>query len=183
MVEWTAVRWVASHRVGGKKQRLDPTTTAKLVPTGKSLSEDANSGHGHMAWECRRPMALLPGHRARCRCPSGAFSHPPASRGLFPHLLGRGMGQLPHGHPSETLALATEPRTYFFAIIWAHHTPWAFAPRTQHPSMPPPSLSTGAVTHSRPLSGTPSLITSATLHTHFTSPSHLRNTPPCGTHM
>ena len=29
------MRWVASHRVGGKKQSLDLTTTSKLVPSGK----------------------------------------------------------------------------------------------------------------------------------------------------
>jgi len=29
--------WVASHSGGGEKQSLDPTTTSKLVPSGKFL--------------------------------------------------------------------------------------------------------------------------------------------------
>jgi len=53
---------------------VGPDPNRQEVPAGKFSPEDANGGHGHRAWECRRPLALLLGHLARRHCPSGALS-------------------------------------------------------------------------------------------------------------
>jgi len=138
-VEWKAVRWVASHSVGGMKWRLDPTTTAKLVPTGKFPLGFANSGHEQQAWECRRPMALLLGRRACRHCPNRVFRLAHSFLEPSPHLLGCGTGRPYRGQPLQTHRhlLAKVRISWDFSC---YLTPCGHTPRTNHPLSPFPSF-------------------------------------------
>jgi len=157
--------WVASHSVGGEKQRLDPTTTAKLVPTGKFplgsliVVMDIRPGSADDPWLCSRATELT------AAAPTGPSLLPPPCVGLYPTFSTVGQDYIPSGRPHKHLGLHIS-KVRIFCDLLSSPRPTG-TPHTRAAPLSP--LSPRGMTRSRPLSSTPSHVTSPTLHIPFTS--------------
>jgi len=102
---------------------------------------------------------------------------PSTLRAAFPTFSAVGWDDSPIGHPLRPLGILSR-RYVFSAILRAHCASCAPLPRALKPRFLVPPSVTGSCPLSHPLSHSLLHITYATLHTHFTLPSHPRNTPP-----